>query len=307
MQYRSRDRNLTHSEIRTCKDCGTELHGEYCSSCGQRDIALIKPINELAKEFGEEVVSFDDRLFRSLKPFLLKPGFLTNEYLAGRRKRYISPFKMYVIISFIFFFVSALRHVGYNEIIGNKHSLQDTLQTLKETNKRAVSIRDSVSGFGVTLSDTVAAQKFFGKGFVDGFKLGKENPNLLFDTIKEHRQKIIFMLLPVFALILKLLYRRSKILYIQHIIFSFYFHSYIFLIFLIISLIKMTGLHWLMSYANIIYSAIPIYLYFGLKQVYGQSNLKTSIKIILLSGSYIFIFFLFMTVSALIVIYLLYM
>ena len=65
-----------------CKNCGAQLHGEYCSECGQRDIELHLSLKELLKEFAEEFFSFDSRLVRSFVPFLLKPGLLTTEYVA---------------------------------------------------------------------------------------------------------------------------------------------------------------------------------------------------------------------------------
>ncbi|MEW5800435.1 MAG: DUF3667 domain-containing protein, partial [Bacteroidota bacterium] len=84
-----------------CQNCGAELHGEYCSSCGQRDRDFQVPVNELFHEFIEVIPVFDARLLRSLKPFLIKPGFLTLQYLSGKRRQYISPFKLYFFISFL--------------------------------------------------------------------------------------------------------------------------------------------------------------------------------------------------------------
>jgi len=90
-----------------CKNCSNLINGEYCSSCGQKDIELLK-FKELAKDFLDHHLDLDSRLFITLKYLLTKPGFLTNEYWIGRRKRYIPPFKIYLITSFLYFFTYSL-------------------------------------------------------------------------------------------------------------------------------------------------------------------------------------------------------
>ncbi len=69
---------------KVCQNCGSRLNGEYCSTCGQRDVELKVPLDGLIKELVEELLSFDSRLFHSLRPFLWKPGALTVEYVSGK-------------------------------------------------------------------------------------------------------------------------------------------------------------------------------------------------------------------------------
>jgi len=93
-------------------------------------------------------------------------------------------------------------------------------------------------------------------------------------------------LLPVFAFLLKLIYLRSKSYYIEHIVFSFYFHSYVYLILLFIVLLNSTGWAFVSDYADVLFLAIPVNLYQGMKRVYRQSGGKTLIKFSILTGVY---------------------
>lgn len=86
-----------------CQNCGTPELGEYCVSCGQKNSDLHAPIGALVGEFIEESLGFDSRLRHTLVPFLFKPGFITRDYNAGRRVRYTSPLKLYLVASVIFF------------------------------------------------------------------------------------------------------------------------------------------------------------------------------------------------------------
>ena len=90
-----------------CKNCGTNLEGAYCGHCGQRDIDLERPITALIVETLHETFEIDGRVARTLKTLLLQPGVLTAEYLAGRRRRYSSPLRFYLVVGVLFFVVAA--------------------------------------------------------------------------------------------------------------------------------------------------------------------------------------------------------
>lgn len=281
-----------NEEKRYCMNCGAELHGEFCSSCGQRDKDLRLPVKELASEFIEILPSFDQRLIRTLKPFLFSPGVLTKEYLAGKRKQYLSPFKFYFFISVLFFFVNSFNVSDTKKQMRNNFLNADSVITIVNGDSSAIAIRSTDSGVSFTISDTVQIQKIFGRSFIEGFKSGKNNPAMFFDKIKEHLPKIIFILLPVFALLLKLLYVRSRILFIQHLIFSFYFHSFVFFILLVDTVGEMLLPKGFQFYGNIVLLCIPVYLYAGLKNVYQQRHWKTALKFLLLSLSHAVVFIL---------------
>lgn len=92
----------------TCKNCGAPLEGEYCSRCGQRHEPHVHTLGHFASEAFESVTHADSRLWRTLGYLLAKPGFLSREFFSGRRARYLPPFRLYLVISLLFFVVAGL-------------------------------------------------------------------------------------------------------------------------------------------------------------------------------------------------------
>ena len=86
-----------------CKNCNHPIDREFCSKCGQKDIELLK-FKDLIKDFLDHLLDLDSRLFITLKYLITRPGYLTTEYWRGRRTRYIPPFKIYLLTSFLYFF-----------------------------------------------------------------------------------------------------------------------------------------------------------------------------------------------------------
>ena len=90
-----------------CNNCNQPLQGVYCSNCGQKDIQSLK-FSHLFKEFVDHNLDIDSKFFVTLKYLIIKPWFLTIEYWKGKRARYTSPFKIYLIISFIYFLLVSI-------------------------------------------------------------------------------------------------------------------------------------------------------------------------------------------------------
>jgi hypothetical protein len=91
----------------SCANCGNALTGPYCATCGQKDRPLEPGIRDLAGDVIVSAFDIDGRLLRSLRFLLTRPGFLTAELFAGRRARYVSPFRLYLAFSLIAFTVAA--------------------------------------------------------------------------------------------------------------------------------------------------------------------------------------------------------
>lgn len=89
----------------TCENCGTPLDGEYCSACGQRHEPHVHSIRHFAAEAVESISHADSRLWRTIGYLLTRPGYLTREFFAGRRARYLPPFRLYLVISVLFFLI----------------------------------------------------------------------------------------------------------------------------------------------------------------------------------------------------------
>lgn len=90
-----------------CVNCGAPLGGPYCSACGQRVEPRIQPLAHFARDAFEIATHSDSRLWRTLLPLLLRPGYLTVEFLRGRRAAYLPPFRLYLVITLLFFLLVA--------------------------------------------------------------------------------------------------------------------------------------------------------------------------------------------------------
>ncbi len=88
-----------------CMNCGVPLAGQYCSACGQRHEPHVHTIGHFTAEAVESITHADSRLWRTLGYLLVKPGRLTREFLDGRRASFLPPFRLYIVISVVFFLV----------------------------------------------------------------------------------------------------------------------------------------------------------------------------------------------------------
>ena len=94
--------------VRACENCGAELRGEHCYACGQPTKGLVRHFGSIIGDFVDTVFNIDGRIFRTLGPLLFKPGFLSLEYFAGRRVRYVSPVRLFVFTCLLAFLASRL-------------------------------------------------------------------------------------------------------------------------------------------------------------------------------------------------------
>jgi len=91
-----------------CANCGAPLYGEYCYACGQPVKGLIRHLSGVLGDVFDTVLNIDSRVIRTLPALYLKPGFLPREYFAGRRVRYVTPFRLMFFLALIAFFVMQL-------------------------------------------------------------------------------------------------------------------------------------------------------------------------------------------------------
>jgi hypothetical protein len=99
-------RELPAGEMPECLNCGAHLRGQYCGNCGQRARSRLISLWELIRDAFGDLFELDSRLWRTLVPLVIRPGQLTHDYLQGRRARYMPPFRMYLVLSLVFFLVA---------------------------------------------------------------------------------------------------------------------------------------------------------------------------------------------------------
>ena len=269
----------SHTSHRTCPNCGHALTGEYCPSCGQHAVDLDVPLGKFLAEFFRESFALDSKLFRTLKPLLLKPGFLTQEYLAGRRARYVPPIRLYLVLSVILFILlawsappAAVRtDVSEGDgVITFNRSVTDSTTAGEEAVARG---GEDATADTASSDEGVASDSTFQQRLTASLTRAAENPDRFTQAFLDRMAQVVFVLLPAFALLLKTLYHRR--LYVHHLIFSVYFHSFTFAVLIVANLIELAGFDTLSDNLMLV---IPAYLLLGMKRVYAQGWPPTILK-----------------------------
>ncbi len=99
---------MSHNKERKekiCLNCNAHLTGRFCHICGQENIEVKQTFWHLVTHFVYDITHFDGKFFDTLKYLLFRPGYLSHEYLRGRRNSYLDPIRMYVFTSAIFFLI----------------------------------------------------------------------------------------------------------------------------------------------------------------------------------------------------------
>lgn len=318
-------------EIGSCENCGYEFRGHFCPNCGQEVAEFNRPFGFVLYDFIGNFFAFDTRFFDSFWKLLARPGFLTAEFFNGRRVRYSPPFRMFVFLSFVLFLMlELLSQKGLNTfleapindsqgLVKSDSTLLQSVDSLSVKKNFNVEINngdedivhlDSVEFDGANIRDNL---RILANHFEERLKVTSDpddreklisiigicsSPELLVAKFLKYLSWSFFILLPVFALLLKLFYLKRKQYFIRHFIFSIHFHSYIFFM-LIIAILLGLIFNSLSGYVLLIgFISIPVYFLLAMKNFYGQGIRKLLSKFIgvsivynvILFGSLIYVF-----------------
>ena len=279
-----------------CLNCGEPLVGGFCSACGQRDVPPYPSVRELAGEALSEFSGWDGRLASTVRALMLSPGMLTHEFLEGRRARYISPLRLYLTVSLIYFLLAAAApnvnfqsgrslflglHVGTT--ITDSSRAQSRPERVANAASGALENQQALNPAEVqaALNDIARApalmQPFLRRAVTDpaGFKRG----------VLEAMPKMLFALLPVFAAIVALFYRGRK--YPEHLYFAIHLQAFAFIALALTELVKFTQVPVLVMLASgLAVIWIPVYATLAFRRVYGGSIVRTVAKEIGIAAIY---------------------
>ncbi len=321
-----------------CLNCGTILEGHYCHICGQENLEMHESFGHMMNHAISDYFHFDHQFFHTLKPLLFKPGFLTNEYMAGRRAQYLHPVKMYIFISIVYFLLlvqsshTSVRAQPTSDSPATTEKKMDSIKRVIEHNPNfsakekktllsALSKGKIVTSYGIvkvtedqndkrgpntwfapTTKDTTYEQylenqaklpggqrddfftKLWNRKKIEYRQLYGNSAKVVFvDEIRHNAPKMMFLLLPLFALILKIAFWNNKKFYVEHLIYSFHIHCFLFLTLSLLIILQMTLpaawkiIDWCTLAATIY---IIWYIYRSLLVVYHRSRFRTFTKII---------------------------
>ena len=176
----------------TCPNCDARLGDNYCPHCGQKVTPINPSLHDFLHDLTHELLHVDGKIFQSVRLLLTRPGFLTVEYFRGRRARYVSPIRLYLIFSVAFFAVSSLAPV----------------KVAFEPGKDV-----QVSGLGRLLGLN---------------RLTAEQANALVERAADYHTwvpRAMFVLVPFGALLVQLVTRKTGRNYPQHLYFALHVHA----------------------------------------------------------------------------------
>jgi Protein of unknown function (DUF3667) len=307
---------LTH-----CENCGTPLTGPYCAQCGQPAIDYHRSFGSLLADAADAFFNFDARFLQSFGLLLFKPWRLTNEFVEGKRARHVHPLRVYLIASVFFFLV--INFLSKNAHLENDRSPKHSEFTLAVSSPTPIPLlaHTPAPAFSLGLSarpsptpsvtdeDDTSIVQFDGDGKEDhsGFggwlekrakeKIGPtgDRGDLFLKTLIQNIAPMVLCCIPLFALVLKILYVFKRRFYIEHLVFALHIHAFVFFSTLLIIGIGFL-LHWKAPAAftplvcTFLGFAVVIQLLVAIRKVYRQNWLATLFKFGL--GSVIYIFML---------------
>ena len=246
--------NAEVGELTSCLNCGTPLHGAFCAACGQRAVPPNPTVRELAGDAWHELSGYDGRIMSTIRG-LVRPGFLTREYLAGRRAHYLPPLRVYLILSVIYFLVAASAPTlnGADGPGGLRIDLSNDDGTQMSDEERAQ--------MRAELDDTV----WFFRPMLEMLLEDEEGFRQRLFTIMP---RVFFVMLPVFAAIVSLFYRGRT--FPAALIFAVHLHAFAFLAFTVSEALKFTGREHLADRLGaVIAIAFAVYALKSFRAVFG--------------------------------------
>lgn len=280
-----------------CLNCGAPLIDTFCSSCGQRNRRRLPTVLELVGELVGEVLEYDSRFWKTLWPLLRRPGFLTREFIEGRRVKFLPPVRMFLVLSIVFFGLSGLTEIDTDST--EVRTDGESVALVQDTDPPEAPAPDAwdVHAEGIPLLDDPEVKD----RLVRQLAKAQEDPVVLLQAMARELPTMMLMFLPVLALVLQMLYPLAGHRYVEHLIFSIHFHSFFFLQIIIVMVLgriadtaesfELPGLTLLQVLFGLAVAAAviwtPTYLFRSLRTVYRQGRLMTTFKFLLLVVAYL--------------------
>jgi Protein of unknown function (DUF3667) len=292
-----------------CANCGAPLAGPYCSQCGQRHHHQpIHHFGHFIREATEDLTHADSRLWQTLLALLFRPGFLTREFLEGRRARYLPPVRLYLVVSVIFFLLT-----GWHARISGPEAVVVT-QSGKSFSYKVIPAGATSEAAAARAASAPTAPGFEGAcrqtgTFIEqhGGWLAPLGPRAaqncatvltqsggverLNESITQNFERAMFLFLPLLALAMKPLYRKPPRHYVEHLLFFLHNHAFLFVVLGSKTVLEMITSSPLVlapvNWAIAIY--IVFYFYRAMRLLYGQGRWLTLSKFVALGVAYFFL------------------
>ncbi len=262
-----------------CKNCGAALLGRFCIDCGQPAEVHVPSTGELIHEAMEGLTHADSRLWRTLLLLWFKPGKLTNEFIVGRRVSYVPPFRLYLVLSVIFFLLASIHGVKTDQVIFNDSSDPKGRDTFCQELRNTVPMEKLASRIGHACDAVLA-----------------DNGASLLHVAVGAAPKAMFIFLPVIAFLHMLLYWFPRHRYVEHLLFFLHLHAMFFSVAIVLLGLFSIGNTWpalegpLNFVINPLIWATMIYSLIAMRRVFRRSWPGTLFKAFVMMIVYFIVF-----------------
>lgn len=356
--------------VQHCLNCGARLEGPYCHVCGQPVKGMIRHFKSILADVLDTVFEYDGRIWRTLVPLYFVPGKVTRDFIAGRRTRYVTPFRLAFVSSVVAFLILQLVVTADGPAIeqaGNFRSIAEaeSVEAVAASRARALELLDEAmadAGAGTVVAERLetarqaveleaqrrldwleaaeaarlrgdppppeppgGARLYLGGEQIawdprtDPVTIGwlpdaanqqlnawieqgmenlqrfQEDPGRFLDGFLGMLPAVLFVLMPVFALLLKIFYLGTGRLYMEHMVVTLHSQSFLVLGLTVHVLLEALA-EWLPSgfgvqgvvafLAGLALAWLPVYILFMQRQVYRQSWAVTIAKYLIIGGIY---------------------
>ena len=272
---------------KNCENCNAVLTGPYCSACGQHAHASARTLQALLHDVFHDLTHFEGRVWTSLKFLVTQPGRLTQEYFSGRRNRFAPPFRLYLVVSVLFFALSSLvERVDREQPPSTAHTAQTQADPAATSECAEIHMNS-------------ASQERFLREICQ--RVTADGGRTVSHIFASYIPKTMFVFLPLVAAILALIYRRSGRYYVEHLVRVLHNHAATFAFMACGRLFHLLGVgmsHWSAAHSVLVFIRdgfdlglmvyVPWYTYRSLRNFYGLSRSSTAVKLIPLGLAYLF-------------------
>ena len=268
-----------------CANCGAPFavpRPRFCSVCGQESNVRPPRLGEFVQQFGGAYFATEGALWRTLKLLLFKPGELTRQYFAGRRKHYVLPLRLYLTISLITLLLVRLATTGMDNAVKLDWDMsKGEYSVFRLGDGSAAGLKDGVyfcNGLPQWL-----CRRLERRLVADPKSLQRE-ATALGERAISNLGAAMFVLLPLFALCLRLVYLNRRLRYTEHLVFALHLHAFWFIV------LALMLLDWPVL-TGLAFMALPVYTWMAMRRVYGgrwwplllRSTLLSSVYMLMLS------------------------
>ena len=290
---------------KTCLNCYHVAEKRFCPNCGQENTETRKTFYHLFVHFFEDLTHYENAFWKTIRNLIFRPAALTKEYLSGKRMSYLAPFRLYIFISFVtFFFIAVVPQKAENKVVKIQHNEIDvpenadknTLDSIKAASERldivgfkSVAELDSLQKFGpaddklpqpvywVVKKMIIVAEKNTTDEIIAKFQ----------ESFVHNLPKVLFIYMPLFALVLWIFQSKKKYFYFDHGIFTLHYFSFLLIMYFLLTALQAifslfgdnVGIDFVMGVIRFVCIVYMLYYFFPAHhRFYGETRLMTIIK-----------------------------